>query len=97
VRVGDGGGSEEGIDPSALQSMISTMKSSTGNALSLVNGYVGQFSRYGLDTGSLTRAAQDLTWAQDQAPMLGRRQSLAQAAASQAPGADHDRHRRRPA
>jgi hypothetical protein len=86
VRVGDGGGCEEGIDPSALQSVISTMKSSAGNALGLVNGYFGQFSRYGLDTGSLTRAAQDLTWAQDQAPMLSRRQSLAQAAANQNPG-----------
>jgi hypothetical protein len=85
VRIGDGG-SEEGIDPSALQSMIGAMKTSTGSALSLVNGYIGQFSRLGLDTSGLTKAAQDLTWAQGQLPMLSRRQSMAQAAANQIPG-----------
>ena len=77
AKVDDGGGGEEGIDPSALQSMISTMKSSAGNAQTLVNGYIGRFSQYGLDTGGLTKAAQDLTWAQDQVPMLSRRQSPA--------------------
>jgi hypothetical protein len=86
VRVSDGGGGEEGIDPSVLQSMISTMKSSTGNAATLVDSYKSQFSRYGLDTTNLTKAAQDLSWAQDQVPMLSRRQSLAQAAANQTPG-----------
>jgi hypothetical protein len=86
VRVSDGGGGEEGIDPSVLQSMISTMKSSTGNAATLVDSYKSQFSRYGLDTTNLAKAAQDLSWAQDQVPMLSRRQSLAQAAADMDPG-----------
>lgn len=87
VLVGGGGGGEEtGIDPSALQSMIGTMKSSTGSALALVNGYVGQFSRLGVDTSSLTKAAQDLTWAQDQLPMLSTRRSLAQAVMDMNPG-----------
>jgi hypothetical protein len=82
----DGGGGAVGINPQLLQSMISTMNSSAGDALNLVTGYISQLSRVGLDTSSLTRAVQDLTWAQDQIPMLNRRQSLAQAMAEQNPG-----------
>lgn len=86
VGDGGGGGEETGIDPSALQSMIGTMKSSTGTALALVNGYIGQFSRFGVDTSGLTKAAQDLTWAQDQLPMLSTRRALAQAVMDMNPG-----------
>ncbi len=82
----DGGGGAVGINPQLLQGMISTMNSSAGDALNLVTGYIGQLSRVGLDTSSLTRAVRDLTWAQDQMPMLNRRQSLAQAMAEQNPG-----------
>jgi hypothetical protein len=82
----DGGGGTVGINPQLLQSMISMMNSSAGDALNLVTGYISQLSRVGLDTSSLTRAVQDLTWAQDQIPMLNRRQSLAQAMAEQNPG-----------
>jgi len=81
---GDGGG--VGINPQLLQSMISTMNSSAGDALNLVNGYISQLSRLGLDTGSLSKAVRDLTWVQDQVPMLNRRESLAQAMAEQNPG-----------
>jgi len=82
----DGGGGAVGINPQLLQSMINAMNSSAGDALNLVNGYISQLSRLGLDTSSLRKAVQDLTWAQDQVPMLNRRQSLAQAMAEQNPG-----------
>jgi hypothetical protein len=80
------GGDAVGIDPQWLQSMTSQMSSSAGDALNLVNGYIGQMSRVGLDTSRLNRAVQDLTWAQGQVPMLNRRQSLAQMMAQQNPG-----------
>ena len=86
TRVDPGGGDSVGIDPQLLQSMINTMGSSAGNALGLVGYYIGQMSRAGLDTSSLTRAIADLTWAQDQVPMLNRRQSIAQAMERQNPG-----------
>ena len=82
----DGGGGGVGINPQLLQSMINTMNSSAGDALNLVYGYISQLSRVGLDTSSLSKAVQDLNWAQDQIPMLNRRQSLAQAMAEQNPG-----------
>jgi len=82
----DGGGGGVGIDPQLLQGMINTMNSSAGDALNLVYGYISQLSRVGLDTSSLSKAVQDLNWAQDQIPMLNRRQSLAQAMAEQNPG-----------
>ncbi len=82
----DGGGGSVGIDPQLLQGMINSMSSSAGEALTLVNGYISQLARAGLDTGSLARAVQDLTWAQDQQPMLNRRLSLARAMAEQNPG-----------
>src|ERR1700690_1379953 len=80
-----GGGDYVAIDPQLLASMISSMNSSAGNALTLVNAYIGRLSQYGIDTSSLTKATQDLTWAQDQVPMLNRRQSLAQAMEQQDP------------
>ena len=86
VEPDGGGGDAVGINPQLLQSMINTMDSSAGDALNLVNGYISQLSRVGLDTSRLNRAVQDLTWAQDQVPMLDRRQSLAQTMAQQNPG-----------
>ena len=85
VEPDGGGGDAVGINPQLLQSMINTMDSSAGDALNLVNGYTTQLSRVGLDTSRLNRAVQDLTWAQDQVPMLDRRQSLAQTMAQQNP------------
>lgn len=81
-----GGGDYVGIDPQLLGSMTSSMSSAAGTALNLVNSYIGRLSQVGLDTSSLSRAAQDLTWAQDQVPMLNRRQSIAQAMEQQDPG-----------
>src|SRR5919109_2725611 len=86
TRLEPDGGGGVGINPQLLQSMINTMNSSAGDALNLVYGYIGQLSRFGLDTGSLSKAVRDLTWAQDQVPMLNRRQSLAQAMAEKNPG-----------
>jgi hypothetical protein len=87
TRVDPGGGGDTvGIDPQKLQDMTSTMSKSSGNAMGLVSYYISQMSRAGLDTSSLTKASQDLTWAQDQVPMLNRRQTLAQTMAQQLPG-----------
>lgn len=79
------GGSEVGIDPALLGDLIHSLGQRSGNAQTLVSGYIGQLSRCGLDTSRLTTAARDLTWAQDQLPMLNRRQSMAQAMEQQDP------------
>ncbi|HEY2443381.1 MAG TPA: hypothetical protein VGI31_09630 [Streptosporangiaceae bacterium] len=80
-----GGGDYVAINPQLLQSMINSMNSSAGEVLTMVNGYISRFSEFGIDTSSLSKAVQDLTWAQDQVPMLNRRQSLAQAMEQQDP------------
>ena len=74
-----GGGSEVGIDPQLLGDLTHSLGQRASDALTLVNGYLGELSRRGLDTSRLTAAARDLTWAHDQVPMLNRRQSMAQA------------------
>lgn len=85
LAPGGGGGEMVGLNPQLLQGMIRTMNSSSGDALSLVNGYIGQLSHVGLDTSGMSRAANDLTWAQDQLAMLNRRQSMAAAMEAQDP------------
>src|SRR5690349_3073905 len=80
------GGDYVAINPQLLQGMINSMNSSAGSALNMVNGYISRLSEFGIDTSSLSKAAQALTWAQDQVPMLNRRQSLAQAMEQQNPG-----------
>jgi hypothetical protein len=85
AEPGGGGGDYVAIDPQLLSSMIKSMQSSTGESLTLVNGYISRFGEYGLDTSSLSKAVQDLNWANDQVPMLNRRQSLAQAMEQQNP------------
>jgi hypothetical protein len=86
MQLDPGGGDYVGIDPQLLGNMISSMSSSAGTALNLVNSYIGRLSQVGLDTSSLSKAARDLTWALDQVPMLDRRQSIAQAMQQQDPG-----------
>lgn len=81
-----GGGSTVGLDPQLFGDLISSLSKESSAAQTLVSNYLGQLSRCGLDTSRLTAAAQDLTWAQDQLPMLKRRQSLAQAWEQQNPG-----------
>lgn len=83
---GGGGGSEVGLDPQLFGDLITSLSSRSGNAQGLVSSYLGQLSRCGLDTSRLSAAAKDLTWAQDQLPMLNRRESLAQAWEQQHPG-----------
>ncbi|BBA97448.1 hypothetical protein RVR_3205 [Actinacidiphila reveromycinica] len=80
VRPDDGGGDFSGIDPQKLWDMIGSIKSRAGDdgsARSLVNGWMGQANRIGLDTSRLTKINTHFTWAQDQVPMLQRRHSLA--------------------
>jgi hypothetical protein len=80
-----GGGNVVGIDPQLLGDLINSLKQHSGSAQGLVNSYLGQLSRCGLDTSRMTKAAQDLSWAQGQLPMLNRRQELAQAMEQQDP------------
>lgn len=82
---GGGGGEEVGIDPVKMASLNSTLSTNAGNAHSLVSTYIGKASRCGVDTSRLSKAAQDLSWASDQLPMLNRRQSMAQALERQDP------------
>jgi hypothetical protein len=85
TRVDPGGGDPAGIDPQLLRGMTSQMNSAAGDAVNLVNSYLGLLSRLGLEASGLTRAVRDLAWAQDQVPMLNRWQSPAQTMAQQNP------------
>lgn len=70
-------GDFSGIDPTALQNMI---KSFTGDSASLSGGAQSlktKFASFGLDTGPLDELIGISRWADDQAPMLRRRQALA--------------------
>ena len=82
----DDGGSADftGVDPSLLGGLVSSV-SGSGNAQPVVSGWMSQASRCGIDTSRLTAISQSLAWAQDQLPMLRRRQGMAQAYASQNP------------
>ncbi len=81
-----GGGGEAGLDPQLMGGLISSLSQRSGNARGLVSNYLGQLRRCGLDTSRMSAAARDLTWAQDQLPMLNRRQAMAQAWQQQNPG-----------
>jgi len=66
TRVDAGGGDPVGIDPQFLPGMTSQMNSAADGGLNLVNSYIGRLSRLGVNTSRLIRAADDLTWTQDQ-------------------------------
>ncbi|HEY2552464.1 MAG TPA: hypothetical protein VGI64_17995 [Streptosporangiaceae bacterium] len=83
---GGGDGGEVGIDPAKLADLNGALSRSASSAQSLVNIYIGKLSRCGMDTGRLSKAGQDLSWATGQLPMLWRRQSMAQAIERQDPG-----------
>lgn len=82
---GGGGGEEVGIDPAKMAGLNSTLSTNASNAQGLVSTYIGKASRCGVDTSRLSKAAQDLSWASDQLPMLHRRQSMAHALEQQDP------------
>jgi hypothetical protein len=80
VRLG--GGDNVGIDPQQVGDLITSISNGTSadggsSAQPLVNGWMDQASACGLDTARLSNLNKDLAWAQDQIPMLQRRQSLA--------------------
>ena len=78
VAAADGGGGEfQGINPAQLATLMGSLKSGVGNAQPVAGSYVGQFNRLGLGTGAVNRLLQDLSWAQNQQPMLQRRHGLA--------------------
>ncbi|MBV9381766.1 MAG: hypothetical protein JOY82_19035 [Streptosporangiaceae bacterium] len=66
-----------------LADLIQSVSSRTSQAQTLVSGWIAELNRIGLDTSQLSRAAQDLAWAQEQIPMLKRRQELIIAASQQ--------------
>lgn len=72
-----GGDNFQGINPSMLQQLISSMKSGITGAQPLASSYVGQFNRLGLDTSTVNKLLADYAWASGQQPMLQRRYSLA--------------------
>ena len=71
------GGGFQGIDPQLLSALMGSLKSGAGSAQPVAGGYLGQFSRLGLDTGPVNRLLSDYGWAQGQLAMLQRRYDLA--------------------
>ena len=71
------GGGFQGIDPQLLSALMGSLKSGAGSAQPVAGGYLGQFSRLGLDTGPVNRLLSDYAWAQGQLAMLQRRYDLA--------------------
>ena len=81
-RPDDGDGDVSGIDPQKLWDLINSIKNRTGSdggsaAQPLVNNWMSQATRMGLDTSRLSAINKHLLWSQDQLPMLRRRHSLA--------------------
>ena len=60
-----------------LSQLIKSLSSGVNGARPLAAAYVGQFNRYGLGTGAVSKLLADYSWAANQNPMLQRRYSLA--------------------
>lgn len=84
MRPDDGGGEFVGVDPQLLGDLISSV-SGASEAQPVLNGWLSQAGRCGIDTSRLTAIGQSLSWAQGQLPMLQRRQGLAFALVRQDP------------
>jgi hypothetical protein len=82
----DDGGNELEIDPQAVTDMQKATNPAVANAQTKINGYIGRLSRYGLDTGQLSKALGDLQWWQDQQASLNYRVELAVAMQRAYPG-----------
>jgi hypothetical protein len=83
---GAGGGSVAAIDPQLMAQMNASIKSGADTLVNQGGSLKGRFSREFLDTAPLTEIVNIGRWAQDQLPMLTRRQTLA-AAIDDTPGA----------
>jgi hypothetical protein len=83
---GGGGGSVAGIDPQLMANMNTSIKNGADVLVSQGSSLKGRFEREWLDTGPLTEVVNIGHWAQQQMPMLTRRQILA-AAIDDTPGA----------
>jgi hypothetical protein len=67
----------QGIDPQLLSQLTSSLTKGASTGSEMTGGYVGQFSRLGLDTGAVNKLLSDYDWAQSQQGMLQRRLALA--------------------
>lgn len=70
----------QGISPQLLEQLMGMLSGGVSRGQPLADSYLGQFSRLGLDTGSIRRLQSDYAWAAGQHAMLGRRHSLASSA-----------------
>ncbi|MFG2964529.1 hypothetical protein ACGFZS_14740 [Streptomyces sp. NPDC048288] len=81
MRPDDGGGDFRGINPDRLGDLIKEIGTNSGDgaaaAPTRVNSWMSHARRLQMDTSRLTKITRHLSWAQDQLPMLRRRQSLA--------------------
>jgi len=66
-----------GIDPSMLSQLIKSLSSGVSGAQPVAASYMGEFNRYGLGTGAVSKLLADYAWGTNQNPMLQRRYSLA--------------------
>jgi hypothetical protein len=73
----EGGDNFQGINPPLLAQLMKSLSSGVNGAQPTASGYVGRFSRLGLDTGPVNKLLADYSWATSQSPMLQRRYSLA--------------------
>ncbi|NSC24697.1 hypothetical protein FM076_27490 [Streptomyces albus subsp. chlorinus] len=73
---GPGPGTFSGIDPGRLKGMIDSL-AGAAHVLTSANGWNGEFSRLGVDTGGLTRLVGVGKWVEQQLPSLKRRFDLA--------------------
>jgi len=60
-----------------LSQLIKSLSSGASGAQPVAASYIGQFNRYGLGTGAVSKLLADYSWASNQNPMLQRRYSLA--------------------
>ena len=75
VPPGDGG-DFVGLDPQQFGDMITSITGRTSQAQSPLGSWFSQANRCGIDTSRLTAMSNDLSWAQQQLPMLNRRHTL---------------------
>ncbi|GAB2873047.1 hypothetical protein GCM10027176_88220 [Actinoallomurus bryophytorum] len=69
-----------GIAPAALSEFIADLQSKVESGYPQISSLKNSFSRYGISTSHIAQIESVLKWANDQIPMLRRRQSLAEQA-----------------
>src|SRR5690242_15656300 len=60
-----------------LSQLIKSLSSGVSGAQPVAASYMGEFNRYGLGTGAVSKLLADYAWGTNQNPMLQRRYSLA--------------------